>query len=85
MTIRTDNTVGSGHFPVFSDIGGKIQVSPKEVNKKWSFNKGKWTKFQKVCKERIDKVESDGVHQMNNLFIEVIIAAAQGSILTSKG
>ena len=49
MEVWEDSTIGSDHYPIFSNIhiGRDVKVEEKEV--KWIFSKAIWDQLQYLC------------------------------------
>ena len=76
-----NNTMGSDHMPVITEIGDQLYTEGETVLK-WLLDKAGWKKYQGECRAHLEdhRVYDDDVDRYNHSIIEMINQAAQRSM-----
>lgn len=82
---RRDETVGSDHYPITTQVGVEVGKEQEVREEKWILEKADWERFRQTSKELLLRIDDSlDVENLNSEVSYSIICAAEGAIPKSK-
>lgn len=79
------NTLGSDHFPIFSEFGSALQVEKERVERGFNFLKADWDKFRDQLVRSLGDVNSQGSTDEWSISFCGVVRKAAGKAIRMKG